>query len=119
MFGLSFWEIAVIAAVALLALGPKRLPEVAKSLGKFLRELRNASSGLRSAVDEPLEEIRKPLLDMRNDLVSTVHQIGREIEKEVKQDENTPNPEAKNNEQQNDPQINNASTTPYDNKGSN
>jgi TatA/E family protein of Tat protein translocase len=45
-------HLAFIAAVALIFLGPKRLPELAKSLGKSMRELREALSGEKEA-DEP------------------------------------------------------------------
>lgn len=43
MFGIGMTELMMILAVALLVLGPKRLPELARSLGKGLAELRNAS----------------------------------------------------------------------------
>jgi sec-independent protein translocase protein TatA len=43
-----------IAAVALVVLGPKRLPEVARALGKGMREFRQAMSG------ELHEETEKP-----------------------------------------------------------
>ncbi|MFH1132321.1 MAG: twin-arginine translocase TatA/TatE family subunit [Pseudomonadota bacterium] len=85
MFGLSFWEIAVIAAVALLALGPKRIPNLAHAIGRGLRELRRATASINSAVQEPLEEIRRPLQDIRNDLMDAVYNVEREIEKEAEQ----------------------------------
>jgi len=95
MFGLSFWELAMILVVALLVLGPKRLPGLAKSVGKGLRELRKASSDLRSAIEEPLEEVRKPLEDLRNDLADTVHNIEEEVEREARLEDGAdkqPNP---------------------------
>ena len=46
MFGIGTPELLVILVVALIVLGPKRLPEVARALGKGLAELRRATSGL-------------------------------------------------------------------------
>ncbi len=46
MFGIGFPELVVILVVALIVLGPERLPEVARALGKGLAELRRATSGL-------------------------------------------------------------------------
>ena len=46
MFGIGVSELLVILVVALIVLGPQRLPEVAKALGKGLAELRKATSGL-------------------------------------------------------------------------
>lgn len=42
MFGLSIAEIVVVGAVALLVLGPDRIPGVARSIGKMMGELRRA-----------------------------------------------------------------------------
>jgi len=55
LFGnIGFPEMIVIFVVALLVIGPQRLPEVARSLGRTLRELKRATSDLQNSFD--LEE---------------------------------------------------------------
>jgi Tat protein translocase TatB subunit len=46
MFGIGLPELVVIFIVALIVLGPKRIPEVAQALGRGLAELRKATSGI-------------------------------------------------------------------------
>lgn len=58
-FGANVWEIAIIALVLVLVFGPKRLPELARSLGKGVRELREPVDEVRSSFtleDEPAEK---------------------------------------------------------------
>ena len=80
MFGLSIWEVAMILVVALLVLGPKRLPAVIRSLSKAMHALQRTSSDVRRAIAEPLKEVREPLERMRNDIYETVGTIEREID---------------------------------------
>lgn len=51
MFNLGAGEIALILVVALLVLGPKRLPELARGLGKFMREFRRQTDEVRGVVE--------------------------------------------------------------------
>ena len=63
MFGIGPQELLVILVVGLLVLGPKRLPEIARSLGKGLAEFRRASSDLRQSIaleDEPQRHAPPP-----------------------------------------------------------
>jgi TatA/E family protein of Tat protein translocase len=46
MFGVGWTEILVILVVALLVLGPNKLPEIAKGLGKGIRDFRKAMTSL-------------------------------------------------------------------------
>jgi len=63
MFGISMPELLVVLVVALLVLGPKRLPEIARALGRGLAEFRRATSDitdeLRDAKDMIEEEARQ------------------------------------------------------------
>ena len=68
MFDIGFSELLVILVVALIVLGPKKLPEVARSLGRGLAELRRTSEDLRRSLlidDEiasrPRSSLRPPV----------------------------------------------------------
>ncbi|MEB3157372.1 MAG: TatA/E family twin arginine-targeting protein translocase [Cyanobacteriota bacterium] len=62
IFGIGLPEMAVIAAIALLVFGPKRLPEMGKTLGRTLKGVQSASqefekefrSALRTEEEDPL-----------------------------------------------------------------
>lgn len=73
MFGLSFWEIAVILAIALIVLGPSKLPELARSLGKGIREFRKATDDFKSHINEEAykEETPKPKVEADAQLEAT------------------------------------------------
>lgn len=52
MFGIGLPELILIMAVALIVVGPDKLPELAKSLGKGIVELKKAASNLKESFDE-------------------------------------------------------------------
>lgn len=51
MFNIGSGELALILVVALLVLGPKRLPELARGIGKFVREFRRQTDSVRNVVE--------------------------------------------------------------------
>lgn len=54
MFGVGLPELAVIAFVAVLLVGPERLPELAKQAGRMLRQLRTLANAARDEIREEL-----------------------------------------------------------------
>lgn len=59
MFGIGMPELLLILAVALIVLGPKKLPEIARSLGRGLAEFRRTTDEVRreiNAVEDDLDE---------------------------------------------------------------
>jgi len=58
MFGIGMTELMVILVIGLLVIGPKKLPELARSLGKGLAEFRRASTEMRREFLEVADEVR-------------------------------------------------------------
>jgi len=89
MFGLSFWEIAIILAIALIVLGPSKLPDLAKSFGKSLREFRKATEDFKSTIDtenyreEPRREDPKPMIPNRATPAESIRPIDAVIEPSI------------------------------------
>ncbi len=51
-------ELIVIFVVALVVFGPKRLPELGRTLGKGLNELKKSMSGLKEQIDDEMKDIK-------------------------------------------------------------
>lgn len=64
MFNIGAAELAVIFVVALLLLGPEKLPELARGIGKFMREFRRQTDEVRGMVEREFyqldQEIKEP-----------------------------------------------------------
>ncbi len=58
MFDLGIQELIVIFVVALLVFGPKRLPELGRSLGKGILELKKAMEGMKEQIREESDALR-------------------------------------------------------------
>ncbi len=60
MFGIGPTELIVILVIALLVLGPKRLPELAAGLGKGLAEFRRATADINAELDQARRSVEEP-----------------------------------------------------------
>lgn len=56
MFGLGPAEIIVILVIALVIFGPKKLPELGKSLGQGIREFRRGTAGLKEELESSFKD---------------------------------------------------------------
>jgi len=79
MGSLGFSEMLMIFVIALLVFGPKKLPELGKSLGKGIREFKKATEDLKSNWDEHVKDIAEPLNDARRE----IHGMGQNIKAQV------------------------------------
>ena len=71
MFGIGMPELIVIAVIALLVVGPKKLPDIAKSLGKGLTEFRKATESATETLKESLhvDDIKQDVDDIKDCLL--------------------------------------------------
>lgn len=67
MFDIGFFELCLLFLVALLVLGPERLPRVARRLGALLRRARQMVGGVRDQIDRELsvEDFRREMAEQR------------------------------------------------------
>ncbi len=59
MFGIGMTEMLIICGLALVILGPKKLPDVARSLGKGFAEFKRATNELKSTIDMEIKADEK------------------------------------------------------------
>jgi TatA/E family protein of Tat protein translocase len=70
MFGIGMPELLLILAIALIVIGPKKLPDLAKSLGRTLREFKKATNEFKETIqiDEDLTDVKKAFDDFGDDI---------------------------------------------------
>jgi sec-independent protein translocase protein TatB len=69
MFGIGMPEMLLILAIALIVIGPKKLPDLAKSLGKALGEFKKATNELKDSIqiDSELKEVKTTFDEINKD----------------------------------------------------
>lgn len=84
MFDIGMQELIIIFIVALLVFGPKRLPELAKTLGKGLGELKKALQDVKESAGEEFKEtasdIREAVTDVKKQIESEVKDTGSTLD---------------------------------------
>lgn len=73
MFGMGMPELLLILVVALVVVGPKKLPDLAKSLGKGMRQFRDAADEIKGEFSET--ETYKDVMEVKNSFKDTVDSL--------------------------------------------
>ena len=71
MFDIGFWELIAIAVVALLIIGPERLPQFARDAGRFVGKIRRMIQSAKRELEKELD------LDERGDLKNSINHIDK------------------------------------------
>lgn len=71
MFGIGFQEMLIILVVALVVFGPKRLPDLARSLGKGVAEFKKASEEVRKGIEDAAQEEEKPAISPKESIAAS------------------------------------------------
>jgi sec-independent protein translocase protein TatB len=92
MFGLNWGEVIVIGIVALIAIGPKELPTVLRTLGQWMGKVRRMANDFQSQFNEALREAEfADLKKHADDISSSVSEIGQidplaDVQKDVERE---------------------------------
>jgi sec-independent protein translocase protein TatA len=81
----GFQEIVFIFIAALLIFGPKKLPEIGKTLGKGMREFKKATDDLKSnweehTRDSEIQELKQTVNEIKADVENTTHEVEAHVE---------------------------------------
>lgn len=85
MFDIGFWELVTLGLVGLLVLGPDRLPEVARTVGTWVRKLRALSRSLTDEIERELEiqSLRQELEARNRAIVEQSRKLAEALNKPV------------------------------------
>ena len=88
MFDMGFTEMMLIGIVALIVIGPERLPGVARTAGKYIGRLKRFMTSVKADVEQELraDELRQILNQQQKELDSlrdTISEAGKDIEKQA------------------------------------
>lgn len=81
MFDISFFEIMIISMVALIVIGPERLPQVARTLGHLMGRCRQFVYSIKTDIHNELR--MEELKNMHNSMQETVQSIESAVREEI------------------------------------
>lgn len=94
MFGLGIGEVTIILILALVVLGPKRLPELGKKIGEFYRQFRDTADAVRGTFTGEFEEPKPKSRPVPEETIETKDAVqGIENKEVVARDEKPVTPD--------------------------
>ncbi len=81
---LSFSEIFFISLLALLMFGPKKIPEIARTLGKFMAEFKKASAHFQGQFHDEIRKLELDQMDPRKHLEPEIKKIATDEDLSIK-----------------------------------
>ena len=74
MFGIGMPEMIMILVVALIVIGPKKLPDIAKGLGRAFNEFKKATTDFKESmgIDDELNDVKQAFDEMNKDIKETI-----------------------------------------------
>jgi len=79
MFGMGFMEIMIIAVIAVIFLGPDKLPEAMINIAKFFRSMKSTVADAKNSLEQEMNisELKKEALSYKEELMSASHELDR------------------------------------------
>lgn len=97
MFDIGFWELAVVGVVALLVVGPERLPGLARTTGMWVGRARRFVSGVKADIDREIaaDELKKALAKQTDseslyDIIEETKQTIMDVQDDAQDEEAAP-----------------------------
>lgn len=87
MFDVGFWELFLIVLILLIVLGPERMPELAKTAGKYIRKIKDFTSNITQEISSEIddENLKKHLsLEDENSNILEIFEESKETLNDVK-----------------------------------